>query len=77
MQEKLLTMGVNIIDLMKANCNGNMKLMKSPSRSPQQRSPTEAISPVHNHGYPVMPPGVLPSHAAVEMYLKKEREGGT
>lgn len=85
MQDKLHQLGINVLDLVKANCNG-MKLVRSPSGSPPQRStpqilPTEQSSPLLTAGYSMLHPSVLQSHlaAAAERYVKKEREtnGGT
>ena len=82
MQEKLLQMGVNVLDLVKTNCTGGFKMMRSPSGSPPQRSATEAaamsVANVRGYGGGVLPLGVMQSHPNLDMFVvKKERDGCT
>lgn len=81
MQEKLFQMGINVLDLVKANCNGNLKMIRSPSGSPPQqatpaRSPTEHASSLLAAGFPLhQQPGLLPSHS--DRFIKKEHDSSS
>jgi len=83
MQEKLRKLGINVLDLIKAGCNG-LNMLRSPSGSPPQRTtpqmlPTDSSSLLA--GYSMLHPSLLQSHlaAVAERYVKKERDsnGGT
>lgn len=78
MQEKLHQLGINVLDLVKGN---GLKMVRSPSGSPPQRSTPQILQPEGSSllaGYPLLHPGLLQSHlaAAAERYVKKERESG-
>ena len=91
MHEKLLQLGVNVLDLVNStNCNGSssaVHLLKSPATAAglaaaavatTQRSPSEKVSPTGgHHGYPIIPLSVMQSHLNLEKLVKKERESCT
>ncbi|XP_052820891.1 ski oncogene-like [Mya arenaria] len=83
MREKLLQMGVNVMDLTKASYpGGNCKLLCSPSGSPPQRSPSETPGAALLAGYAahMLHSSMLQQYAGLsgvsaERYIKKERDG--
>lgn len=72
LQDKLHQLGINVLDIIAKphSSNGGLKLVKSPSRSPQ-RSPPETLSSRHRGYLPMTP---LPAHHMLEMMVKKERD---
>jgi len=90
MREKLLQLGVNVMDLTKTSYNGSCKFLASPSGSPPQRSPTEAPTTpqaalLAGYAAHMLHSSMLQSYAGLavsaasvgsnDRYVKQERDG--